>query len=566
MKNRTTQIPFSASSSSKSKNASIREHFSRPGIFLSILGVVILIVYDVSLSFQFAWDDTFQIVDNPLIRSWSSVPRAFMSDLWFHVHRGQLYYRPLFTTWSIFNYSLFRLNPWGWHLTAVLLHVAAVCVFFFLSRKLGLAYWTAAGATVIFALHPIHIESVSWISAASDTMVALFYMAAFLAFLKSTTPEESRKTLWRSLSLAFLACGLLTKEMAVTFFLLVAVYTWMFLAQKKDSSERLRQVSVTAAPYLAVTLIYLVLRKFALHSMVAAPGEKHSMAEWLITIPHVLAFYLWKFLVPVGLTGLYYTPYLDSAASVRFLVSVIALGTFAFALWYWQKQKNDRMVAFLGAWCLLTIIPVLYLPNFRNGDFVRDRYAYIPSIGLVLLAAKAIALLPPLGKMSARVTQVSAVCLICVAFTFGASQQIYWNSDLSIFQRGTDLYPDNQYAQVGLARVLERIPGEENRAIDVLTKTIAQSPGSPTAYFLLAEAYSRTGNLAEGRAALAKSLSFSPDIDGDVEKADLAGLYGRLGDYASAQNLCSKVLASSPDLLSGLYNCGKHIFRNWPLS
>ena len=139
-------------------SASLTEHFENPYLFLCVLSALTLIVYYVSLSFGFVWDDVFQISNNPVVRSWANVSRAFTSDLWYHVHRSQLYYRPLFTTWSILNYSLFQLHPWGWHLTAVLLHIATVLAVYLLARKLDLPFWTAAIAAAFFALHPIHIE------------------------------------------------------------------------------------------------------------------------------------------------------------------------------------------------------------------------------------------------------------------------------------------------------------------------------------------------------------------------------------------------------------------------
>src|SRR6202140_1333933 len=158
-------------------------HLRRPGLLLPLLGLAAFVVYSGSLSFEFVWDDWPQIVNSPIIRSWSNLPRAFGSDLWYHVARHQVYYRPLFVTWSMLNFALFGLRPWGWHMGEVVIRVGAVLSVFLLARKLGLEYWTAALATLIFAVHPIHIEPVAWISAASDTMVTMFAALAFTAFL-----------------------------------------------------------------------------------------------------------------------------------------------------------------------------------------------------------------------------------------------------------------------------------------------------------------------------------------------------------------------------------------------
>jgi len=104
----------------------LAEYLGRPWVLVPTLGLVTLVLYSGTLFFEFVWDDWPQIVNNPIIRSWSNLPRAFSSDLWYHVARNQVYYRPLFVVWSMLNFALFRLQSWGWHLVAVVLHVGAV--------------------------------------------------------------------------------------------------------------------------------------------------------------------------------------------------------------------------------------------------------------------------------------------------------------------------------------------------------------------------------------------------------------------------------------------------------
>src|SRR5215470_9604705 len=162
----------------------------RPAVLLSALAVVTFILYSGTLLFQFVWDDKAQVIDNPMIRSLSNLHRVFISDLWYHTGRFQLYYRPLFIVWSMLNYAAVGLRPWGWHLGAVLMHIAAVTAIFWLARKLGLEYWTAALAALIFALHPIHIECVAWISAVSDSMVTMLAALSFVAFLNARKPDS----------------------------------------------------------------------------------------------------------------------------------------------------------------------------------------------------------------------------------------------------------------------------------------------------------------------------------------------------------------------------------------
>src|ERR1700686_4109578 len=297
-------------------------HLRRPGLLLPLLGLAAFVVYSGSLSFEFVWDDWPQIVNSPIIRSWSNLPRAFGSDLWYHVARHQVYYRPLIGAWSMLNYTLFGLRPWGWHLGAVLLHVGAAAAVFCMVRRLGMEYWTAALAALIFALHPVHIEPVTWISAASDTMVTMFAALAFAAFLNGCdaehdpqrNPEKGKRTAWWIASLALLACALLTKEMAVMFSALVGISAWLYPAKAKASSGRkVIAAVIEAAPYAVVTLAYALLRKHALLHATGQFDPSHGMVDVARTLPLVLFIYLRQLLVPVGITGLYYTPYVTRA-------------------------------------------------------------------------------------------------------------------------------------------------------------------------------------------------------------------------------------------------------------
>ena len=92
----------------------LREYLRRPSWLLTLLGLSTLVLYSGALFFGYVWDDSPQIVNSPIVRSWSDLPRAFGSDLWYHVARHQLFYRPLFVAWSMLNFSLFGLRPWGW--------------------------------------------------------------------------------------------------------------------------------------------------------------------------------------------------------------------------------------------------------------------------------------------------------------------------------------------------------------------------------------------------------------------------------------------------------------------
>jgi tetratricopeptide (TPR) repeat protein len=537
----------------------LAKYLRRPSVLLPLLGLVTFVVYSGSLSFDFVWDDWPQIVNSPIIRTWSNLPRAFGSDLWYHVARHQVYYRPLFVAWSMLNYTLFGLRPGGWHLGAVLLHVGAVAAVFWLARRLGLEYWTAALAALIFALHPIHIEPVTWIAAASDSMVTMFAALAFAAFLNGRDPERNperkKRTAWRIASLALLACALLTKEMAVMFSALVAIYAWLHPAEKKSSpGQRVLGAVLAAAPYAVVTLTYALLRKHALLHATGQSNPNHGMMDVARTLPLVLSLYLRQLLVPVGITGLYYTPYVTSAILGQVVAPLAVLAAALLGLWYWNRREKDSIVAFAGLWLLIGLAPALYLRNFGNGDFVRDRYMYLPSIGFAILAAMGLRRLPPFKGWSAQAVQGCAALVLCGGYVCASiSQQVYWSNDLLLLVRGQSLYPGNPYAEAGLAREYSQ-RGAHEKAIELGQAVVRDHPEYGYGPLALAEVYIHAGRFEEGRVWLDR---VNPDYaKSEVGMAAVAGLYGQMGDYERAFALCSEILEKEPNLYSALYNCG----------
>jgi tetratricopeptide (TPR) repeat protein len=536
-------------------------HLRRPAILLAILCGLTFVLYYSTLSFEFVWDDHPQIVNNPLIRSWHTVARAFTSDLWFHTHRDQVYYRPLFICWSILNYALFGLKPSGWHLGAVLLHVLAVVAVYFLARKLQLDYWTAALAALLFAVHPVHIECVAWVSAASDTLVTIFYVLAFIAFLNARARDRKHAVLWRLLSFVLLVAALFTKEMAVTFAVTVGAYVLLFPTETEGGFwRRVRSAFAAAWPYVVLTVGYLLLRRAALHRIAGDLDLAHTVRDMVLTWPLVLVHYARLLVFPAGLTGLYYTPYVTGAAEV--FVPLLTLLALAALIFYWARRQRDPMIIFAALWIGIGLIPVLNLRGFSNGDFVRDRYIFLSSVGFVLLLAKALRLLPKIRSVSQTAVQGMAVGALAFAFAIGCiSQQMWWANEVLAFYRGHTLYPDNVQATVDYANAVGR-RGAHEQAISLLTDAIAQYPGYGPAYYVLTDNYLAMGNKEQGRHALAMALQTAPVyVQSEIGQASLAGFLAQLGDYNRAQQICTDILRREPDLFVALYNCGTMQFK-----
>src|SRR5207302_1251853 len=167
--------------------------------------------------------------------------------------------------------------------------------------------------------------------------------------------------------------------MAVMFAALVGIYAWLRPAKAEASGRKVIAAVIEAAPYAVVTLAYALLRRHALLFATGQFNPSHGMMDVARTLPLVMSIYLRQLLVPVGTTGFYYTPYVTTAIVSQVAVPAAVLGAALIGLWYWNRRAGNSIVAFAGLWLLVGLAPALYLRNFGNGDFVRDRYMYLPS-------------------------------------------------------------------------------------------------------------------------------------------------------------------------------------------
>jgi tetratricopeptide (TPR) repeat protein len=560
----------SAGNSAPAGSKSLSTYLQNPVFLLSFIGVLTFMLYLGTLAFPFVMDDTLQVVNNLLIRSWHNLPQAWTRDLWLNFTHS-VYYRPFFTTWSILNYSLFQLQPWGWHLGAVLLHIFASLSVFFVARKLKMDYWAAALATMIFAFHPLHVECAACVSAASDPMVTLFFALAFVAFLNSREQDNHHRAAWRVASFLFLACALFTKEMALTFCGVVAVYAWLFPSPGESSGlRRGRDAFVATLPYVLLTAAYMAVRQAVVHQL-AAPVGHGRWLDMVLTWPMVLSRYLRMLLVPTGLGGLYYDPYVTEPGLTNFVLPLLAVVAVVVGIWYWARRTSDRVILFAGLWIIATLAPALYLPSFENGDFVHDRYIYLGSIGFAILLAKAIRLLPAIKTVSSSALQITAACVLALAYIAGSYYtQVYWSSNLMVYYRAHTSYPQYELATIRYANELSA-RARFDRATELLKTVINNHPeNDPTLlnpYMDLATNYIRAGNLPDGRVALAKAATLTRDPRSSaVSSIFVAELYARLGDYHQALALCSNALQRDATLYAALEFCGNVQFLtgNYP--
>ncbi len=479
----------------------------RRGVAETLACAIAFLAYVPTLGFQFVYDDEPQIIQNPAIHAWRYLPHYFTSHAWAELgpnSRGN-YYRPLFLLWFRLNHAMFGLDPKGWHLTTVLCHVAATYIVFALVRRLAASPVIAFSAATLFALHPVHIESVAWVSGITDPLMAIFLIGSFLAYLRF---REGNRWGWMGLALTLFALGLLEKETTVVLGPLVFVYAWLY-AEQRAWISRFAFALKHSLPFLALTVLYLALRAHVLRGLSHTVTRVAWSSIWL-TEPSIVWLYFRHLLLPVGLSGLYGLPYVDNPASAAFVVpSALLLALILALAWGIRLLEDARLALFACYWIALPIFPVLWLRAFAEGDIAHDRYLYIPSVGFVLLVSLCLAGFANHWRASHKTLQLAGLAALALAYALGTvTQQTYWASDLLLYERAYRIAPHDNLICNDLGTALMDA-GHPGGAIALYSQVLAREPGYWLSNYNLGYTYYKIGRLQDAEAFLRRAISIN---------------------------------------------------------
>lgn len=520
------------------------------GRVLFLVTAATVLVYANSLGGEFVFDDTKQIVDNPQLRSWGNILHAFARDVW-DFQRGTTtsdipppYYRPLFTFYLTLGYQLFGLWEPGWHLMNLAVHTGATLAVYYLLRRLCGHWTTAALAAFLFGVHPVHVESVAWISGIPDPLAALFYVPALLWYVRYRE-GGGRKFLASSL----LAYGLsvLCKETALALPLVLAA--WEVTRGTSSWSARLYRTTRSLAPYALVAAGYLTVRFAVLgmlswkHPMMAAVPDS---AIWM-TVPFVMLSYLRHLVAPFHLSLIYGTSFTANLASSQFLVPAAILSGLAFVVWiYRQKVEREMWIALVLL--VAPLLPVLNLKVFHHEYIIQDRYLYLPSIGFCyLIALWIVRVSNRRAKLAAGLT-ATMLLAFCVSTTL---QNRMWHDSVALWERAIEHAPHSwsTHYNIGLA-YLERRQYEAARV--QLLEASRLKADEPTVYNNLALAQAGLGEAGGAIGSLRHALALNPRM---VEAHNNLGtIFFRRGDYQAARDEFSQSLARDPSSHSARFN------------
>ncbi len=529
----------------------------RAWILPALIAAATFLLYSGSLRFQFVYDDRMQILDNPLLLSWQYLGKLFTSNVWAFAGPAfpANYWRPLFMVWLLINHTLFGFNPAGWHFAAVLCHVGASLLVYKLGRRLLGDGVTAALAALLFAVHPALIESVAWVSGATDSLLALFFLPAFLCYLEARRSGARAKL---AASLALYALALLVKETAIMLPLLVFVYAGIYHGEPGRSrwAERIWAGCLAALPYLAVSGLYLAARLHALGEF--AQGQSPATAgSMLLTWPSLLGLYARLLVYPAGISPYYNEGLVTQFSTGRVLAPGLILLAAAAGLGWWARAagrgepaggegSEGRLVAFASAWMLIPLLPVLYLRVLPVADFAHARYLYLPAMGFSLLVALGLRhLRVGQAQILSRAAAPTLACLgLAMALAVGnAVQQIHWATDLLLFSRGAEIAPQNPGAltNLGMELAVRHYPAQ---AVTVLRRALALYPDNWHANYNLGYTFMLQHQYTEAEPYLEQAIRIAPFSAEQFAYLGVAEM--ELGNLQEAEGNLRQAIQRSP--------------------
>ncbi len=500
-------------------------------------------VYSRSLFCGFVRDDGAQIVRNPQVQSWQYLPRLLGSHLWSQLGPGGRvrFYRPLFSVWMLLVHTVGGLSPWVWHLSNVLLHVAATYLVFQLCRRLTGSDIGAGVAAAVFAVHPIHVDAVTWVSASCELLFTLFTVGSILVLLGDNKTVERHQVL---ASAALYGAGLFAKETGIAVLMILIVIAWVRLRGQVEGGPA-KRLWLAGGPYVAATGIYVLARWFAMHQ-VGTDASEHSWAEAIFSGPSVMLFYLKKLIIPLGLSGCYVNP-LTASPTAIFLLELVAIAT-GVAVVSWFAFRYSPVLGLAAALLAAPILPALAVVRiYPQGDMTHDRYLYLASVGLCLMVGMLVARLWSMPKAAklAVVAVMGVVLTALSAVTF--AQQEFYHDNFAFYKRVIEINPSDGLAY-GLLGNEYMNQGNTDLALDLYRKANQISPKDPKVSLILARGLFAEKQYLESEAVLNQMLQ-NPGLETKGKNAALVSLaiveIG-LGRLEYGQQLLQRVQQSDP--------------------
>ena len=499
-------------------------------IYLGLVGLVAVVFLQTG-HFNFVnYDDGGYVFENPNIKAgltWRGVVWAFT-----HVHSQN--WHPLTSISHMIDCQLFGLNAGAHHLVNVGLHtVTALLLFTFLWQSTN-ALWASAISAAIFAIHPLRVESVAWISERKDVLSGFFFMLTLLAYLRYVRGQTWQRMAVVAVCFAF---GLMSKPMLVTTpIVLLLLDYWPFARFKKQG---LWKLILEKVPLVILSVgscaATLIAQQVAIGSTESLPLASR-IDNALVTYVNYLRQMFW----PVDLVPFYIHPEWR-LGTWEIIGAIILLAGITAAMFLLRRKLPFLLVGWL--WYIVMLLPVIGI--IQVGLQARaDRYTYLPQIGVIIAVVWAIRDLTSLWRARTVVLVPASLAVVGSLSFLSYRQATHWHDTESLWSYTLNRSPENDVALTGLAMV-EVVRGQTDNAITHFRHALALRDGNAAAHYGLGLALSQQRKTDEAIGHWQRSLELQPD---NINARNYLGAaLAEIGRTAEAIEQWQQTLAFDPE-------------------
>jgi tetratricopeptide (TPR) repeat protein len=517
-----------------------------PDRIVLVGAVLAALAYIQDLRYDFILDDIQLIQMNDSITSWRDWKTAFVTDIFssksptIPVEAAAIHYRPIYKLWQVLNQQLFGFAvPW-WHLASLLLHFMVIVLVYQLGIKLLKDRWTAALAALLFAFHPIHVESVAYITASTDILVTIFALISFLAY--SRFRDEGASPLYFVASVFAAALAMMSKETAVMFPWLLVAYE--ALRETPPGTQQSWKRYLWTLPYFAVVAAYVAARTL-LFGFNAGTGPGGSRVAVLLDMPLVLISYLHNLLWPFRLSFFYPAEWASQWTLLKGAAVTLVMLT---ALFLWNRYRDRSGVRLQLLWTAILFVPaILGVSAFVREDWVHDRHMYLVSVPICLIAAAL--LTDPRWPTKASIIVSSVVLTILLADT--AIQVPRFSDNVTIYTSALKVAPRNLLAHDFYAAGLWSY-GRHEEGLQEYKICTELAPRASATHAHYGAALVEMGRDDEARAEFAKALQLSPRPTEfrAYQLSQLAGIELKHSEFSEAADHLHEAVQIAPQSLN----------------
>ncbi len=519
-------------------------------IFAGIILLLTLSAYAPSFHGDFLWDDDDHVSNNELLRDFDGLRRS-----WFEIGSFPQYYPVTLTSFWL-NYQTGGLDTTGYHVVNILLHAFNAILLGVILSRLGVpAAWFIA---LVFALHPVNVESAAWISERKNTLSGFFYLASLLSallfFRLDNEDVDDGDSKYRShylyaASLIFFLFALLSKTVTATLPAVILLIIWW-----KKGRFSLKD-TIYSVPVFLIGIGMGVLSVYMEKHFAGAKGSSwdYGFVERVLIAGRALCFYAMKLLIPYKLTFSYPRWNIDASSVLHYIFPLIAVAAAVMLFIYRKKIGRGPLAALLFFYGTLfpalgffNVYPFLY-------SFVADHFQYLASIGMIVLIVMLLRIAARKTGLTGTNGTVAAVIICALLWSLTWRQaHIYGNQEL-LYLDTLKKNPQSWMAHNNLG-IYYDIIGNYKGSINHYKAAIALDPGHAKAHYNLANVLVKLEHFDEGIAHFKEALHYDPD---DLSAyINLGNTYKRLERYDEAIAEYNKAIEKKNDFAEGYYNLG----------